>query len=162
VAGWNIFRAYIRAVSPLFAPQRSQQCFPSRTDEKPARANLTCASESTIIPRGVTSDDPRTGFTRCFSSSKRTDRFAKDVARQSSQEYFPVARALQAVSRTQKAARNRLGWAPAGRQACEYRRSNRAKSISLCARILAGTAREVFLSQSRDPCRSAPHRLWTS
>ena len=39
---------------------------------------------------------------------------------------------------------------------------NREKPIWLCARILAGTAREVFLSQSRDQCRSAPHRLWTA
>ncbi len=154
VAGRNIFRAYVRTIGPLCAPQRSQQRLPSRTDEKPARANLTCACETTIITGLVTGNYAGTGFARCFSSRKRrTNGFAKIIARKVISG--PVATALRAVSRFKKQAQNRPD--PDGYSAiyCE-------KPISLCARILAGTAREVFLSQSRDRCRSARHLLWTS
>src|SRR5206468_7171548 len=76
VADWNIFRAHVRTVGALFAPQRSQQLLSPGTDEKPARANLTCACESTIITSMVTGIITgycaNTGFARGFSSSKRS------------------------------------------------------------------------------------------
>jgi hypothetical protein len=85
VAGRNIFRSYVCVIGPLCAPQRSQQRLPSRTDEKPARANLTCACGTAII----TGNYARTGFAGCFSCRKRsTDGLAKILAREASRKYL--------------------------------------------------------------------------
>jgi hypothetical protein len=153
VAGRNVFRPYVCAVGPLFAPQRSQQRLPSRTDEKPAPANLASACESAIIASIVTGNCARTGFASRFSSSKRSSNgFASTIG---ARPRVLVATALRGRFSIKKQPQNRP---PAG----GYSRISREKSISLYARILAGTAREVFLFQSRDRRRSAPHRLLTS
>src|SRR4029077_11930896 len=78
---WYIFHAYVWVIGPLCAPQRSQQCFPSRTDENAASANLTCPYGSTNITGVVTRNYAGRGFAGCFSSGNRsTDGFAKIVA----------------------------------------------------------------------------------
>jgi hypothetical protein len=82
VAGGNIFRAYVRVIGPLCAPQRSQQRLSARTDEKPARANLTRAGWTTVITGFVTGKYTDTGFAGCFSSRKRSPHgFAKIITR---------------------------------------------------------------------------------
>ena len=139
--------------------KRSQQRLRRELMKNQARANLTCACGKHNHHRV---NYAGTGFARRFSSRKRsTDRFAKIIARQSFREYFGTA--LRAVSRLSvREPATRLRWAPAGSLAGGYSRLIARKLISLCARISAGTARAVFLSQPRDRCRPVPPRLWTS
>jgi len=85
----GIFFALTFALSVLYAHHSVASSAFRRTDEKPARANLTCACGSTIITWVVTGNYARTGLAGGFSSRKRsTHGFAKIIARYSSREYL--------------------------------------------------------------------------
>ena len=84
----GIFFALTFALSVLYAHHSvASSAFRRELMKNAARANLTCACESTIITGVVTGNYAGTGFARCFSSRKRsTDGFAKIIARQSSRD----------------------------------------------------------------------------
>jgi len=81
VADGNIFRTHVCAISPLRAPEHSQQRLPSRADEEPAvAADLTCACRAEIITSIVTGNYSGTNIARCFSGrDDGTYRFAKTI-----------------------------------------------------------------------------------
>jgi hypothetical protein len=159
VAGWYIFRAYVCVIGPLCAPQRSQQCLPSRTDENAASANLTCPCWTTNITGVVTRNYASRGFAGCFSSGKRsTDGFAKIVAAGPFGIIWSRSYGLRAVFSYVDKASAEMERPQAGGYSSSA--IDPKKTISLCAPPSAGTAREVFLSQSRDRNRPTPHRLW--
>jgi len=98
VAGRYIFRTHVCVIGPLCAPQRCQQCLPSRTDENAATANLTCPCGSTNITGVVICNYAGRGFAGCFSSGEcSADGFAKIVARGPFGNIGLVATALREV-----------------------------------------------------------------